>query len=157
MATTIIALDQDAVISEIHIAAPPERVFAALTDPKQVMSWWASDKCHIDNYSIGHNAGGRYIHDTKRVNGNDVVKLHCEGEVLEYDPPHRLAYTWIADWHDNKSLRTVVRWELTPCSGGTQVKVSHSGLTREPAAREEYGNGWPNVVQKLKNFVEQPN
>jgi len=38
MASTIITPDQDAVVSEIHIAAPPDRVFQALIDPKQVMT-----------------------------------------------------------------------------------------------------------------------
>jgi len=30
----------DEIISEIHIAAPPERVFQALIDPSQVVQWW---------------------------------------------------------------------------------------------------------------------
>jgi uncharacterized protein YndB with AHSA1/START domain len=32
--------NQDAVVTEIEIAAPPERVFQALTDPAQLMRWW---------------------------------------------------------------------------------------------------------------------
>ena len=40
MASSIITQDQDAVVTEIQIAAPAERVFQALVDPKQVMSWW---------------------------------------------------------------------------------------------------------------------
>ena len=36
MASTIVTANQDAIVSEIHIAAPPERVFQALIDPKQV-------------------------------------------------------------------------------------------------------------------------
>lgn len=35
MTTTIVTPDQDAVVSEIQIAAPPERVFKALTDAGQ--------------------------------------------------------------------------------------------------------------------------
>lgn len=34
--------DQDAVVTEIDIAAPPERVFQALTDPAQLMLWWVA-------------------------------------------------------------------------------------------------------------------
>ena len=34
--------DQDAIVTEIEIAAPPERVFQALTDPSQLMLWWAA-------------------------------------------------------------------------------------------------------------------
>jgi uncharacterized protein YndB with AHSA1/START domain len=31
---------QDEIISEIYIAAQPERVFRALVDPMQVPQWW---------------------------------------------------------------------------------------------------------------------
>ena len=43
MATAPIISNQDAVVSEIEIAAPPERVFQALIDPKQVMQWWTGE------------------------------------------------------------------------------------------------------------------
>lgn len=33
--------EQDSVTCEIEIAAPPERVFKARTDPKQLFEWWA--------------------------------------------------------------------------------------------------------------------
>src|SRR5678816_4341717 len=40
MATVAITPDQDAVVAEIFVAAPPSRVFEAITDPKQVPQWW---------------------------------------------------------------------------------------------------------------------
>ena len=156
MATTIVTADRDAVVSEIQIAAPPERVFRALTEANEVMSWWTADDCQIERFSMDTKAGGRWIYDTKqtKMNVNGVSKFHCEGEVLEYDPPRTLAYTWIANWHDDKSRRTVVRWELTRTPGGTHVKITHSGLAQEPAASKDYSSGWPGAVQQLKAFVE---
>ena len=74
---------------------------------------------------------------------------------VEYDPPRVLAYTWIANWHDDPSRSTLVRWELTPKLGGTRVKVTHSGLSTLPVARKEYSGGWPEVVEMLKKHVEQ--
>ena len=35
--TTVVTSDQDAIISEIEIAAPAERVFRALTDSDQLV------------------------------------------------------------------------------------------------------------------------
>jgi uncharacterized protein YndB with AHSA1/START domain len=35
MPTTIVTPDQDTLVTEIQIAAPAERVFQALSDPKQ--------------------------------------------------------------------------------------------------------------------------
>lgn len=148
--------DNDAVVSEIHIAAPPDRVFQALIDPKQVMSWWTSPDCQIADFALEPRRGGKWRYDThqSKLSVNGVSKFHCDGEVVEYDPPRILAYTWIANWHDDKSRRTVVRWELTPDAKGTRIKVTHSGLAQENLARKDYSGGWPGVLEQLKKFVE---
>ena len=157
MASTSMMPDQDAIICEIQISAPPERVFQALIDPKQVMQWWTSETCAIENFTIEPKRGGRWSYHTKQsgLNVNGVSKFHCQGEVLEYDPPRALAYTWIANWHEDKASRTVVRWELTPIAGGTRLKVTHSGLAKEQAARRDYSGGWPGIVDQLRKFVEK--
>ena len=41
MSTANVKPDQDVVVTEIEIAASPERVFKALTDQKQLFTWWA--------------------------------------------------------------------------------------------------------------------
>ena len=157
MATAPIISNQDAVVSEIEIAAPPERVFQALIDPKQVMQWWTGEQCQIEAFAMDARRGGRWSYDTRqsKLTVNGVTKFHCDGEILEFDPPRVLAYTWIANWHDNPSERTAVRWELTPSAGGTRVKVTHSGLSQLPVARKDYSGGWVGVVQQLKNFLEK--
>ncbi|HEX2715392.1 MAG TPA: SRPBCC domain-containing protein [Candidatus Acidoferrales bacterium] len=154
MTTTTITQDQDAVVSEVEIAAPPERVFQALIDPKQVVEWWRNDTITMGRFELEPRVGGRWGYETKQmVNGVSKFKVH--GEVLEYDPPRLLAYTWIANLHEDKTRRTVVRWELTPVSGGTLVKLVHSGLAQEHASRRGYSTGWPGVIERLRKFVEQ--
>jgi uncharacterized protein YndB with AHSA1/START domain len=157
MATATITPNQDAVVCEIHIAAPPERVFQALIDPKQVMRWWTSEKCEVEAFSIEPRLGGRWSYDTKQttMNVNGVSKFHCDGEVLEYDPPRLLVWSWISNAQEDISQRTVVRWELTPQSGGTQLRVTHTGLAQMPTSRESYAGGWPGVLGLLKDFFEK--
>jgi uncharacterized protein YndB with AHSA1/START domain len=157
MVTTVVTADQDAVVTEVQIAAPPERVFQALVDPRQVMQWWTSAECQIESFTMEPRKNGRWSYDTKSTTDSvsGVNKFHCEGEVLEYDPPRLLAYSWVANWHDDKNRRTVVRWELTPQKGGTAVKVTHSGLAQENAARRDYSGGWPGLVEQLRKFVEK--
>ncbi len=156
MATPSVSRTTDAVITEIHLGAPPERVFQALIDPKQVIEWWRNELCEIESFEMEPKAGGRWRYDTKQsgLNVNRVSKFHCDGEVLECDPPRVLRYTWIANWHDDKMRRTTVRRELTPEAGGTHLKVTHSGLAQEATARRDYSGGWPGVVDQLKKFVE---
>jgi uncharacterized protein YndB with AHSA1/START domain len=155
MAKANITPDQDAVVSEIEIAAPPDRIFQALVDSKQVLQWWTGEDCQIEAFSLEPRKGGRWTYDTKptKLNINGISKFHCDGEVLEYDPPRVLSYTWMANWHDHPKQRTLVRWELAESKGGTLVRVTHSGLSELPVAREDYSGGWPNVLQDLKKFV----
>ena len=158
MATVSVTPDQDAIVSEIEIAAPPERVFKALVDPAQMMQWWTSDQCKTEFFEMDARRGGKWRFGTSKsgtLNVNGVSQFFCHGEVLEYDPPRVLAYTWIGNWHEDKSRVTIVRWELSPAGKGTKLKVTHGGLAQENVARKDYGSGWPGVLGALKAYVEK--
>ena len=148
--------DQDAVVTQIVIAAPVERVFQALTDAAQLKRWFTDPACPVKFWEMDARLGGRYRYATEKgsIVVNNVSEFECHGEIVEYDPPRVLAYTWIANWHDDVTRRTIVRWELTPKSTGTLVQVTHSGLTQLPIARRDYTGGWPGVLEMLKKFVE---
>jgi uncharacterized protein YndB with AHSA1/START domain len=156
MPLSIVSPDLDAVVAEIDISAPSERVFRALTDGGELTRWFRSPECPPKFWEFDARVGGKYGYATEKgtlvVNG--VSEFECHGEVLEYAPPRLLVYTWVANWHDDPSYRTVVRWDLTPVSSGTHVKVTHSGLAQESVARKDYAGGWPGVVEMLKKFVE---
>ncbi|SRR5258708_2399725 len=147
----------DAVTTEIEIAAPAERVFRALTTGDELMRWFTNPTCPAKFWEMDARVGGSYRYKSAKgtVVVNGVNEFECYGEILEIDPPRLLVYTWIANWHDDKNLRSIVRWELTPHRGGTLVKVTHSGLADEEAARKDYSGGWPGVVEMLKAFVEK--
>jgi uncharacterized protein YndB with AHSA1/START domain len=150
-------VEQDSVVVEIHIAAPPQRVFQAITRPEELMRWFTHPSCPVKLWEIDARKGGRWRSanhpSTKSLNG--VNEFRAGGEILEIDPPRLLVYTWHANWHDDPSLATVVRWELQPDDKGTKVKVMHSGLAKEKVAREDYSGGWIGAVELLKEFVEK--
>lgn len=148
--------DQDSILCEIDIAAPPARVFRALTDPAELATWFGNPSCPVKTWRMDARQGGRYGYQTAKgsVVVNGVSAFECHGEILEFDPPRLLAYSWIANWHDDKQYRTIVRWELTPAGQGTHLKVTHSGLAQEPVARGDYREGWPGALESLKTFVE---
>ena len=157
MPTATVTPDHDSIISEIDIAAPPERIFQALTDAAQLKRWFSDPSCPIKLWEMDARLGGKYRYRTEKgtVVVNNVSEFECHGEILELDPPHLLVYTWLGNWHDDTSRRTVVRWELTPQAGGTHVKVTHSGLASLPIARKDYTGGWPGVLDMLKQFTEK--
>ncbi len=157
MATTIITPDQDAIVSEIFIAAPPERVFRALTDSGELIRWFCGgESCRVKFWKMDARLGGSYSYATGKgsVVINGVDEFECHGDIIEFDPPRLLAYTWIGNWHNDKSRVTTVRWDLMPTNAGTMVKVTHSGLAEEATAREDYSNGWPGVMENLRKFTE---
>jgi len=157
MPSAIVTPDQDVIVSEIEIDAPPTRVFEALTDKSQLEVWFSDPSCPIHRWEMDARLGGKYRYKTEKGTAvvNNVSEFECHGEILEYDPPRVLVYTWFGNWHDDVARRTVVRWELTPKAGGTHVKVTHSGLAPLPIARKDYTGGWPGVLEMLKRFMEQ--
>jgi uncharacterized protein YndB with AHSA1/START domain len=156
MTSVLITPDQDAVVSEIEIAAPADRVFQALTKSDELSIWFTNESCPVKFWQMDARLGGKYHYATQKgtVVVNGISEFECFGEILEYDPPRLLVYSWIANWHDDTTRRTIVRWELTPTKAGTRVRVKHSGLAQEEAARKDYSRGWPGVLDMLKKFVE---
>jgi uncharacterized protein YndB with AHSA1/START domain len=153
----------DAVTAEVEIAAPPARVFAALTDPRQLAGWWGREpSVELVACEMDARPGGRWrcrwkprpgtaqgaVHERLAKHGADEYEAH--GEIVTVEPPHRLVWTWIANWHEDPAAATQVRWELTPTAAGTRVRVIHSGLIREPIARADYTDGWIGVLSLLR-------
>jgi len=153
MATSFVTPDHDAVVSEIEIAAPPQRVFAALIDPQQQKQWGSGGAFQMTVCEMDPRPGGawRFISHER---GKPQEFVHY-GKVLEMDPPRLLVYTWFANWHDNPELRTVVRWEVTATPAGTKLRVTHSGLAQDVKAREGYSGGWPGLLEAIKKFLEK--
>lgn len=157
---------EDSVTVEIEIAAPPRRVFNALIDARQLAAWWGAEpSTELLKFEMDGRKGGKYLYECAAKPGADMgpvgetlkrnhaTHFVCRGEVLECDPPHLLVWSWIANWHEHPEQATTVRWELTPTAAGTRVRVIHSGLSSEPLARKDYGQGWQGVLHLFENYL----
>jgi uncharacterized protein YndB with AHSA1/START domain len=150
MATSQVNPDADASISEIYIAAPPERVFQALIDPKQVLQWWGQGGVyHCTEFHCEARAGGKWRSAGVDGQGNS---FNVFGEYLEVDPPHLLVYTWVASWTGD--VKTTVRWDLQPKDQGTFVRIRHSGFAAHPDVAQSY-RGWPRMLGWLRALLER--
>lgn len=154
---TIVTPDKDAVISEVQIGAPPERIFQALTSSALLMQWWngSDGPCRVKQWEFEPRVGGRWrcaVEDPSRkmLPGGEGT---TSGEIVEFDPPRTLAYTWLASFHSKPEVVTLVRWTLAPNEDGTLVKMTHSGLKPLPEGAK-YAEGWPGVIGCLKKFAE---
>ena len=164
MATIAITPDHDTIDAEIFVAAPPERVFQALTDPNQMPRWWGQQGMYrITEWKADLRAGGKW---SSVGVGADGTSFRVDGEYLEVDPPRRLVHTWIPSYRD--SLNTVVRWELEPrqihglqprgpqkMGTGTLVKLQHRGFAGNAKAATDHGNGWKRVLGWMQAFLER--
>jgi uncharacterized protein YndB with AHSA1/START domain len=151
MATVTITPDHDTINAEIFIAAPPARVFQALTDPQQMPRWWGQKEMYrVTKFEADVRANGKWKSVGVGVNGDS---FEVSGEYLEVDPPHLLVQTWKASWAG--TLSTKVRWELQPHNNGTLVKITHGGFAANPAAAKDHSQGWQRVLGWMQAFVEK--
>lgn len=164
MATAHITPDNDVVVVEILIAAPPARVFEAIADPKQSAQWWGKKGLYriLESHSDVRK-GGRWL---SRGVGADGVEFQVEGEYLEVDPPRLLVHTWNPSY--SKIPETVVRWELEArevhglqhggpqrVGTGTLVRIRHSGFAGNLEQATRHGEGWKRILGWAQAFVER--
>lgn len=146
----MVSTDRDALVSEIHIAAEPERVFQALTDPAQVPQWWGQKGVYrCERFEADLRVGGEW---RMAGVGRDGGPFEVKGKFLDIDSPRRLRYTWIATW--TGSVQTTVQWELTATPKGTRITITHSGLGAHPELAQSY-SGWPRLLAWLQVFLEK--
>lgn len=162
MATATITPDKNAVIAEIFIAAPPTRVFQAISDPAQIPRWWGQEGLyHVKKSTADVRPGGKWRSEGL---GADGKEFYVEGEYLEVEPPSKLVHTWIGSYSGNQT--TVVHWELSPQSvsalhpsgpkkagTGTLVRVTQEGFQGNFDQAKSHGEGWKRVLGWLEAFV----
>ena len=61
---SVITSDNDSIVAEIHIAAPPERVFQALTDERELTRWFTDPSCPVKLWQMDARPGGLYNYAT---------------------------------------------------------------------------------------------
>jgi uncharacterized protein YndB with AHSA1/START domain len=151
-----ITANNDIVITEIEIAAPPARVFQALIEREQALQWGAGDAFEMTHWEMDVRIGGKwhFVSKEKKSSGAGQAFDH-HGEILQLDPPRLLEYSWFANWHPNPEHRTIVRWDLTATKSGTHLKVTHSNLAALTGAAQGYGQGWPGLLRQIKTFIEK--
>jgi uncharacterized protein YndB with AHSA1/START domain len=121
MATAHITPDHDAVVTEVFVAAPPERVFQTIVDRAQALQWGSNPRFQVIEWELDPRLGGKWT--SVSVEQGSSRKYEHHGEVLEIAPPRLLVYTWFANWHQLPSHQTIVRWDLSPASGGPGLRL----------------------------------
>jgi uncharacterized protein YndB with AHSA1/START domain len=144
--------DVSEIVQEITIAASAERIFRALTDPSELLRWWAAPgKFHAIEVETDPQPGGTWRMCVQGGCDPNVPLTVVSGRYLEVAPPHRLAYTWLRETESDPE--TTVRWDLEEHNGSTTVRVTHSGFPSERMRMRN--NGWPVIQDLLRQYLQR--
>lgn len=147
-AKAVADLDRGVILARVEIAAPPERVFRALTTD-ELTKWWGADGMYrTTKFTMELRPGGKWRTDGV---GADGKPFHVEGEVVAVEPPHRLVHTWSPAWDPGPPTR--IEYVLEPTQTGTRVTLRHDGFTGRSASCDGHANGWERVLGWLDGFV----
>ena len=121
---------------EREFKAPPERVFAAFTDPRLVAQWWGPEGMSCPVCEIDLRVGGRYRTCMRGERDNWV-----SGVYREIAPPRRLAFTWAWEENGARGHETIVEIEFAPAGRNTKIVLTQREFDSKES-RDNHGKGW---------------
>ncbi|WP_241245945.1 SRPBCC domain-containing protein [Microbacterium sp. 4R-513] len=148
---SVVDEDRFTVRRTIHVAAPVEKVWSAVTAPEHISQWFGQARFE------GSGVGAR---GTLTFPDYGAVPLRIEA----LDPERSVTYRWgnddalgtpPAELDDARS--TVFTFTLEPADGGTQLTVVESGFenTSDPASNlRAHSVGWNDELDKLVALLE---
>lgn len=142
------AMTAPAHVYSIHIRTTPEALWRAITDEEQTARYYYNTAFRPVG---GLRAGARYTYDYP--DGS----VAADGEILELDPPRRLAMTFHALWDPEIATEAPLRqaWEIEPGDDGTcKLTVVTEGLVPGTKSAEEFAGGIVYIVSGLKTMLE---
>ena len=143
------------------VAAPHERVYAALLDPEALTAWLPPGDMtgsveHFDarpggsyrmvlTYPDASNSPGKSTQDS------DIV----QARFIELIPGRRVVYAvdFVSDDPDFASTMTMT-WELTAVDGGTRVDITADNVPDGVSPRDHVA-GMTSSLDKLAQYLEQ--
>ena len=103
--------------AERVLAAPPERVFAAIVDADAILHWWTAPELPATMVEFDPRPGGAWRMRFEPVGGRPISQHFVFDEV---DPPRRLSLRSLSE----PQARIVAT--LEPVEGGTRVEIRTS-------------------------------
>lgn len=139
----------------IEIAAPPDRVWRALTNAEELSAWF---QVRIEGAIEPDSELWMTSQHAQYTGQRFWVR------VVAMVPPHRLVWQWHPGEVDpsvdySREPRTTVTFTLEPSETGTRVTVSETGfdaisLARRAKVYEDNAQGWAEVLVWLQRYVE---
>jgi len=151
-ATTKVLSDREFVL-EHTFQAPAARIFAAYTDPKLVVQWWAQPGTDMTVDTMDVRPGGKWRFVQRMPGGKQAA---FSGEYLEVKPVTRLVYTFQAEGQGPPLTATV---ELEERNGATHLTLTNLCASKEVRdGMVQYGAaaGAKSAWDRLGAFLAKP-
>lgn len=131
----------------VEIAAPPERVFRAISS-EEIATWWGSPETyHVTRWTGDIRPGGWWRSEGVGADGHAFA---VGGEILEVDPPSLLVQTWRFE-HTPDNV-TTIRYHIETIPGGSRLTIRHEGF-RDRVDCDNHARGWERVLGWLNRYV----
>jgi len=141
------------IVESIDIAAPPERVFPALTEAEELLAWWSEPASYpATHWEMDARRGGKWLSRWRSL--ADGTEFELGGEVLECRPLHLLVVSWWDERYPGLEHTTVEYTIDRLPDGGSRVRVTHSGFEGVRPDFDDYSAGWSTVTAKLRAHAE---
>jgi uncharacterized protein YndB with AHSA1/START domain len=131
------------------LAAPRPAVWQALTDPRQVASWWGPKGFSVPSIDFEPAVGANY---TIAMQPPEGEVFHLRGEFREVEALKRLAYT--ANWEppDPDDRETLVDLELQERRETTEVSLTQGEFATQ-SRLELHDAGWTDCFDRLEALL----
>jgi uncharacterized protein YndB with AHSA1/START domain len=141
----------DELMLEMERVLPAARpvVFAAFSDPKQLVKWWGPQGFSIPSLKFQARVGESYRIEMQPPEGDS---FYLTGEFREVEPPARLAYTFIWEDPDPDDVETLVTLSFRDLGESTEVSFTQ-GPFRTEARRALHRDGWGDSFDKLERLL----
>lgn len=139
--------DRDVAEVRRRLSAPPDKVFAAFSDPALVTRWLSpSPDVRLTVLRFEFRVGGAYRY-AYEVPGVGTMRVNGIYRVI--DPPLKIVFTWNIEPPDvHAGTASEVTVSLTPDGAGTVLLIQHVRLTM-PGAADRHADGWRGALDHL--------
>jgi uncharacterized protein YndB with AHSA1/START domain len=131
-------------VYRIVIEGSQDAIFRELTDTSRPLPAIFNARMH----TTGLKPGGRM--QMRTGSGGHVI---VDGDILEYDPPHRFSHTHRFTMMDDPVCR--VTYELQPVAGGVEVTLTIEDLPLGTRTAKSMEPGGTDILANLKKVLEQ--
>jgi uncharacterized protein YndB with AHSA1/START domain len=128
--------------------ASPAEIFAAWTDPQQIVKWFGPPGQRDIASEADVRVGGRYMIRSFTIATGE--KNQVGGVYREIEQDRKLVFTWA--WHTMPERESLVTIELKPDGDGTLLTLHHEQFFDEPA-RDRHNAGWTTILEKLDQYL----